>query len=94
MGYIFSGDNQNMAQPTGICERDGPVPSSHNEEGKAQRKTDLVSSHNCYRIFSGAHLSQARVRGKRIRLHMEEKSNQPLLETLYIPSTVLSLIHT
>lgn len=75
--------------------RDCPTPSSHYEEIKqGPERADLVSSHSRQGVLSGVYLSPDQVRGKGIQLHMEDKCNQLLRETLYVPSTVLLSIPT
>lgn len=81
MGYIFSGENQNTAQSTGISE----VAQFHSlivkKKIRAQRGADLVSSHSLWGVLSGTYLSPDQVRGKIINLLMEEKCHQLLLGT-------------
>lgn len=88
MGCIFSGKNQNTAQPTGISEMAQCHPLIMKKESRAQRKTDLVSSHNSWGVLSGAHLSQDRVRGKRIWLQIWKRNAISSSWKLYIFQTL------
>lgn len=60
MGCIISGENQNMAQSTGISTMAQCHPLVMKKGNRARREADLVSSHSSWEVLSGTHSLKTR----------------------------------